>query len=224
MQSSRILPVFPSKLTLAALLLLAPAIGAGCGSTSTSRAEGTADTASTLREEYMGLHDEIGVTMRSLEGVASSGAVDLAEAYKDFASRLHKLESKGRRVTNASEGMQRYSRKYIESWQDQIAEVQNPEIRALAEERSTKASERFEAAQAELASAHEEYARFTGNLRDIAIVLEADLSQEGVVALEGVIGDAGRDAQSARADIERIAGMLEGITSALSMGPSPAAQ
>lgn len=223
MQTSRSLPLASaSKLILAALFVVAPALVVGCSSTSSSRAEGTADTASTLREEYLGLHDEIGVTMRSLDGVTSAGAVDLSGAYKSFASRLKRLQSRGRRVANASEGMQRNSRKYIESWQARITEVQNPEIRALAEQRSSDARDRFETTKTELSRVQEDYARFTGNLQDIAIVLEADLSQAGVEALQGVIQTANSDADSARADIEKIVELLDGITSALSSGPEAA--
>ncbi len=225
MQSSRTpSPLSASKLILAAALLAAPAIVVGCGSTSTSRAEGTAGTASTLREEYQGLHAEIAVTIRSLDGVTTASAVDLGGAYKGFAARLKQLEAKGRRVDRASEDMQRNSKKYIESWQARIAEVQNPEIRALAEKRSTDARERFEATKVELSRVHEDYARFTGNLQDIAIVLEADLSRAGVGALGGVIQTASRDADSARTDILKIVEMLDGITSALSRGPSDTAQ
>jgi hypothetical protein len=210
-----------AKIALPVCLALPLVVLSGCSTTSSSRAEGAAVTALALSAEYQTLGGEIAVSVQLLDEVTAASAFERSKAYDRFHSQLKQLEAHGQRVSRASANMQKRSHVYTEAWQAQIDEVQNPKIRAVAEQRSAKVREQFESVREELNEVQETYSEFERNLLDISIVLEADLSGPGVQLLETVIETASDDSVTAREEIQHVVGQLDWISNALAKPVAP---
>lgn len=200
------------------VLSITTALQLGCATTGSQRSEKAHTSAEELHQEYGTLMKQIEDTVYALDGVVAAGDVGLKTAYDRYVAEFRELESQTKVVIKHSEHLRKNTKAYLVAWKEQMAAVQNPEIRKHTEQRLARAEEQMREAGDELTRLSEDYQTFLGTLTEINIVLDNDLNPAGVKALSDIINQVQRDAKPIVLDIDTIMQALAGISQALSTG------
>ncbi len=187
-----------------------------CESTGTGRSAATSGSAQNLSEQFTKLDSQIDATLAALVEVPKHKDGDLKKHFDLFMAEMYRLDTQGKNVVAAADDLNKNSKKYIEGWQSQMADVESSDLKEQGEARIAEASAKLDDAKDELERIEADFQKFYGRLNEIKIILENDLNAAGVSGLETAISTAGEAAAPVKEDIKEILAGLEKVSSALS--------
>src|SRR5215475_10661041 len=121
---------------IVAVALGAALVLSGCGTTKGyKQADKTGEGIASFREEITKGKVAIDATMKSLSDVAATANTDPRKAFDKFSKDVAKLESTANDVRKRAQSMREQGQAYFKQWEGELAQVNSPEIRALAEKR-----------------------------------------------------------------------------------------
>ncbi len=173
--------------TLNKALALLAAIGVGCllvgcKTANYKQADKTGEGIATFRSEILNGKKAIDQTVAALDQVAASAATDPRKAYEQYTKSVANLESTANKVRKRSEDMQAQGKAYFAQWEQQLAEVKNPEIQQLATQRKAKLNETFENIKNVAEPLKAKFEPWMSDLKDLQTYLGNDLTVSGVDA------------------------------------------
>lgn len=192
----RALPMYFAAAALAAVLT------AGCASTPVERQQATVNSLMELHDAMVATQQQIEQTLAALIALMQAPADQVAPAFTRYASAANAMSAQAGRI-EAEAGRLRVRRDaWLEGWNASYAEVRDPQLRKLSDERREQVLTRFETIEGSLAAARDSLTPFVQDLQDIKEVAANDLSPLGLQALErtAVVRNAtdhGRDAANA---------------------------
>ncbi|MCI0745120.1 MAG: DUF2959 family protein [Verrucomicrobia subdivision 3 bacterium] len=151
-----------------------------------------------LKNQLSSLQGHISTTLASLDRLKAAGrdGAALDKAYGDFAERFKALDGQVETIRRNAVVVKARAKDHHEHWQTEISGVQNPKIREKAQERFAEAREEFDKIIATAEETKQQLVPFLADLKDIAIYLEADLSQDAVKSLSNTIWKLGNKSKS----------------------------
>ena len=127
------------------LLTLAAVAGfAGCATSGYKQADKTGEGIADFRDAVVNGKKAIDDTMKSLDQVAVSATTDPRKAFEQYSKHVANLESAAVKARKSSQDVKDQGKAYFAQWEKQLAEVKNPDIRALAAERKAKLQAAFD--------------------------------------------------------------------------------
>lgn len=168
--------------SVAATVLLA-----GCGTTAGyKQADKTGQGIAEFREEIVKGKAAIDATMKSLSDVAASANTDPRKAFEKYSKDVANLDATADKVRKRGQEMKEQGQAYFKQWEKQMAEVSNPEIRALAEQRKAKLQETFESIRKYTEPLKAQFDPWMSDLKDLQKYLSNDLTIAGVEAAKSL--------------------------------------
>jgi len=151
-----------------------------------------------LKGQLTALQGGISAAVGALNQVKESAAdpAALKKAAAAFNDRFQALEGQVETVRNEAVVVKARAKEHYESWQKDLAAVQNTGIREKAQDRFTDSKEQFEKIIKKAQRAKEEAVPFVSDLKDITIFLSADLTEESVKSLSNTIWKLGNRSKS----------------------------
>jgi hypothetical protein len=181
------------------LLTLAAVAGfAGCATSGYKRADKTGEGIADFREAIVNGQKAIDATMKSLDAVAASAATDPRKAFEHYSKSVANLESAANDARKCSQNVKEQGKSYFAQWQKQLADVKNPDIRALAEQRKAKLQESFDSIKQIAEPLKAQFDPWMSDLKDLQKYLANDLTIAGVDAAKPLFAKTqagGRDVQ-----------------------------
>jgi hypothetical protein len=175
------------SISLAIATMAAAALFTGCGTTSGyKQADKTGAGIAEFRDDIVNGKKGIDATMKSLGDVAASANTDPRKAFERFSKDVANLESTAEKVRNRAKDMQQQGQDYFKQWEKQMAEVNNPEIRKLAEERKAKLQESFVTIRKYTEPLKAQFDPWMSDLKDLQKYLSNDLTVTGVDAAKSL--------------------------------------
>ena len=123
----------------------------------------TADAAAAIR-----------TTLQALDAVMASTNTPPQPAAERFADQVNRLEVDSIKVRARSQAMLARGDAYFEQWHHHLAHIQDPEIRAMAEQRHPQLQESFTRVKQLSAQTRDHFQPLKSDLRKIRGLLEAD--------------------------------------------------
>ncbi|HEX5222013.1 MAG TPA: DUF2959 family protein [Verrucomicrobiae bacterium] len=163
-------------LAITALLL------AGCASAGYKQAEKTGAGITEYREEIFKGKQAIDATMQSLAQISATANTDPRPAFHQYGKDVATLESASARIRKRSQELQAKGDLYFKQWQQEIATVQNPEIRKVSEEQKAKMQATFDSIQKHTDPLKAQMEPWLADLRDLRTYLNNDLTVSGIDA------------------------------------------
>lgn len=155
----------------------------GCGSTKGyKQADKTGAGIASFRDEIGKGKEAIDATMKGLSDIAASANTDPRKAFEQFSKAVSNLESTANKIKSRSESMKEKGNTYFTQWEQELAQVSNPEIRALAEQRKAKLRETFDNVKKYTEPLKAQFDPWMSNLKDLEKYLANDLTIAGVDA------------------------------------------
>ena len=170
----------------------------GCSSSGYQQADKTSDVIAEFRSEIIKGKNAIDATMISLSQVSETAATDPRKAFEQYSKDVAKLEASASRLRSISQEVKAQGKSYFASWEKQLAEVKNPEIRNLAMERKEKLQLNFDVIRQNVEPLKAKFDPWMSDLKDLQKYLGNDLTIADVNAAKGLKAktiNEGRDVQ-----------------------------
>jgi hypothetical protein len=101
---------------------------------------------------------------------------------------------------------------YFETWDMEIANIQDEEIRRRSQERRTEVSHLFDSASVKYDQVQNDLAPVIVYLRDIRKALSTDLTREGLAAVQPAANNAATQASTAQSALTQLATELDTLS------------
>ena len=153
--------------------------------------------------------------MASLDKVVTTAATDPRKAFKEFDKAVPRTDDAAKKAKKRAEDMRERGQAYFKEWERELAGVNNPEIRKLAEERKAKLQTTFDSIKGFMEPARDQFNTWLADLKDLQKYLSNDLTIAGVDAAKGLIGKAKTEGQGVQQSMDKVIAELNTIVATL---------
>lgn len=170
-----------------------------CASTQLDRQDASSSSMVELRESMVVTRAQITQTLSSLDALTAAEPDDLPAAYRQYSKDTDKIAEQTITMKDASAQMRRRGEEWMAGWQESQPDVNDPELKALSEQRRAETLTRLQNIERSLAEALQEFTPFVSNLQDVERVVGNELTPQSVsaVAETEVVQDATRRGKAA---------------------------
>ena len=174
-----------------AVAVLASVCLIGCGTTAGyKQADKTGQGIADFRQEITKAKQAVDDTVSALGQVAVTANTNPREAFQTFSKSLANLESAAERARKRADDMRAKGQAYFNQWQQEMAQVKNPDIRKLAEERKAKLQASFDNIKKYTEPLKTQFDAWMSDLKDLKTYLGNDLTVTGVDAAKSLFAKA----------------------------------
>jgi hypothetical protein len=209
MKQIKITPILVSAaLTLAAAQFLGPATASAAGY---KLADKTGASIAEFRDEVVNIKKEVDATMTALDKIVTTATTDPRKAYQDFDKSVPRIDDAAKKARKRAEDMKARGQAYFADWEKEMAAVNNPEIRKLAQERKAKLQAAFDSIRGFMEPARDQFNTWLSDLKDLQKYLNNDLTISGIDAAKDLIGKSKTEGQGVQQTMDKVIAELNTI-------------
>lgn len=168
-----------------------------------------------FRDEIINIKKEVDTTMVALDKIVTTAATDPRKAFKDFDKAVPEIDDAAKKAKKRATDIKERGQAYFAAWEKELAGVNNPEIRQLAEERKVKLQTAFSSIRTSMEPARDQFTSWLANLKDLQKYLSNDLTIGGIDAAKELIGKAKSEGQGVQQSMDKVIGELNTIVATL---------
>jgi uncharacterized phage infection (PIP) family protein YhgE len=190
------------------LIALAAALGifTGCSSSTGYQKGSRAGTAiNASADNITQTSSQIERTLVALDDLVNHPQPDMRRQFRTFTAEVNNLDSIARRVSTQAEDMKSRGAAYFDRWNQELATIQNEDIRSRSEARQKEVASRFQAIAANYEQAKANLQPFMSDLRDVQRFLATDLTPGGIAAVKKFATRANEEAVPLRKSLVTLA-------------------
>lgn len=207
----------PLRITsLAAALMAAAFLVAGCASQPYNQGNITAADIQTTADRLAALPGQIDQTLASLNDLVNNPQADLRPQYGQFAANLAQMESASKEIATARNAMGEKGKEFLAKWDEQLAQIQNPDIKARSQARRDDVAQRLQQIKTGYAQSCSAFKPFMADLKDVQKYLSVDLTTAGIAAIKDPVAKANRDAVPLNTSLTKTAADFKALGMAMS--------
>lgn len=197
----------------------------GCASSDGGRASvavKATDSMRAVRDDLARGDKQVDKALAAIDQLEADGA-DLTPAFSSYTLAVSDLEASGDRVADRIEAMRQNREAYIQKWQQELEQVDNPDVRAALAERKAKVAANYDQIRDNGVKLRDDYRAFLKTLQEVERALALDLNPEGVAAMKVPLATARKQGAelkksiaASRAEFDAILGRMTPGTAAKS--------
>lgn len=217
-------PIAWHALGLATLFIVmwsAPSFFSGYASAGPKNKQKAVASIEEFHKDLMKNLNQVTETLAALNHIAKTGEGDLYKPYKNFVKQLNRTADNSQSLRKHAKDMAVKGRQYFDTWEKELSNVINSDLRSKGEERRGELSKTFN----RIANLAEEfqttYQPFIIDLTDIKTAIGNDLTTTGVVSLNPYITKANNHAKIITKSLQELADEVDRLTNALSSRVGP---
>ena len=150
-------------------------------------ADKTGVSISEFRDEIVDVKNQVDATLASLDKVVAQATIDPRKAFKEFEKNVPRIDSAAARAKKRATEMREKGKEYFDQWERELAAVNDPEIRKLAEARKAKLQAAFAKIRVSMEPARDKFNPWLTDLKDLQKYLGNDLTIGGIDAAKDLI-------------------------------------
>ncbi len=204
---------FLTSVSLASLVLLS----GGCASNSynTKAADTSSSLEKTAQDVRLG-NGQIDAVLFALSGLVNSPAADLKPQFNKFTSAVEKLEDLAADISKQATSMQASGADYFRTWDEELAKINNEDIRSRSTDRKNAVAARFERVRVTYVQTKSAFIPFLSDLKDIRTALATDLTAGGLASVKTVANHAGDNVPPLRESLSNLESEFKSLGVSLS--------
>ena len=203
--------------SLAASAAVAALLVAGCASTAGyNQGNITAAKIQSTSDQIAALSGQLDKTLASLNGLVSQPQADLRPQYKEFAANVAAVQSTAKNIAAARTKIAADQTEYFAKWDQDIVQIQNPDIKALSQKRRDEVARNLTAIKTSYAQTDMAFKPFMADISDVQKSLSADLTPGGIAAIKGPVAKVGQDAGPLKASLANLAADFKTLGASMS--------
>lgn len=204
---------FPSVLASA---LLAVAVTPFCtvppvAAAGYKHADRTGASIAEFRDEILKVKKEVDATVAALDKVIATATVDPRKAFKEFDKAVPRLDDAAQKAKKRAEDMREKGQAYFKTWEEELAKVNDPDIRKLAEERRAKLQASFGSIKTFMEPARDQFNAWLAHLKDLQKYLANDLTIAGIDAAKDLIGKGKSEGRAVQGTLDNVIAELNTV-------------
>jgi len=205
-------------LLLTCLSAVALAVGfvTGCASDNYQKGAGTASALNHSSELIAKGSSQIDDSLAALNDLVSSPQTNLTEQFNAYTTSVDNLDATAKDVAAKNEAMQAQGAAYFEGWDNEIATMQNEDIRNRSEARRNEVAARFAKISQQYADARAAFQPFMSDLHDVQKSLSTDLTSGGLAAIKDTAAKSTKDAVPLKETLARLSDQFRDLGKAMS--------
>ena len=205
-------------LLLTCLSAVALAVGfvTGCASDNYQKGAGTASALNHSSELIAKGSSQIDDSLAALNDLVSNPQPDLTIQFNAYALAVDNLDATAKDVAAKNQAMQAQGAAYFEGWDNEIATMQNEDIRSRSEVRRNEVAKRFAAISQQYADARTAFQPFMSDLHDVQKSLSTDLTSGGLASIKDTAAKSTRDAVPLKETLTRLSEQFKDLSKAMS--------
>jgi chromosome segregation ATPase len=192
---------------------------AGCasGSGRTEPSETAISSMKETREELGRAQGLVEKTQQALTQLAAAQG-DVRPPYQAFTKAVADLQSSADRARKDAEAMQARGREYLASWEKEMAQVSDPQIRSSAAERQAAVRATYREIADTTRDTRASYDAYMKKLQEIQKALANDLTPGGVNTVRPAIQAALADGEALKQQFAVLSGHIDGVYAGMAGG------
>ncbi len=168
---------------------------------------------------------QLDATVAALHDLVDHPAPDLTTQRSAYEKSLSALEATANDVSATSAEMQAKGQAYFAQWDQQVATIQNEDIREQSTDRRKTIEASFTKVRKEYDESRGSFDAVLSDLRDIRTALRADLTLNGIDALKSTVKKVDKNANKTKDSLKDLSEQFRELGVDLSRsGPPPAAK
>jgi hypothetical protein len=190
-----------TALGLASLLLLTASSASAAGY---KLADKVGRDIADFRDEIVDVKKSVDTTLAALDKIVAQATVDPRKAFKEFDKSIPEIDSAAKKARKRADDMRERGKEYFDKWEKDLASVNDPEIRKLAEERKAKLQATFAKIKTSLEPARDQFTAWLANLKDLQKYLSQDLTISGIDAAKDLIAKSKTDGTALQQTLDKV--------------------
>lgn len=159
---------------------------AGCASTAGfNQGNITAAKIQSTSDQIAALPGQLDKTLASLNNLVSQPQADLRPQYKEFTANVAAVQSAAKDIATARTKIAADQTEFFAKWDQEIAQIQNQDIKALSQKRRDEVARNLTAIKTSYAQTDMAFKPFMADLSDVQKYLSVDLTPGGIAAIKG---------------------------------------
>jgi len=188
----------------------------GCGTASGyKQADKTGESIAQFRTEITAGKLAVDDTVKSLGQVAVAADTNPRPAFEQFSKSLANLESKAAAVKKRAADMRAAGQTYFANWEKELANLKNPEIKAMATQQRAKLQATFDSIQKVAGPLKEQFDPWLSDLKDLHQYLSNDLSISGVDAAKPIFAKTQAEGFEVQKSMDALVAELNSVAATL---------
>jgi hypothetical protein len=147
--------------------------------------------------------------------LSADGAIN--PAFERYAKNVEEMERVGEELEQHADALRTQGFDYFAEWREQTAEVTNPEVAKISDERHEETRAAFTELARSSANVKRTLQTYISDLRDIETYLSNDLTPAGVKAIQPVAEQAQKDGEALQKAIEPMINALNKARSTMNL-------
>ena len=206
-----------------AMTCVGVAMIAGCSSSNSTGSTKAVGSLVNTRDELADSRKQVAETQSALDALQVPDT-DLKMAFATFRREVKESEASATKVRNRAIDMNKRAAEYQKTWQQETAELNNPDLRASAQARAAKVRARYDVLVAKAADARGAYEPWITGLKDIEKYLRNDLTAAGIRNAEPGFRKSKVEGQKLAQKMDALATELDNVAASISPTPVPPAE
>jgi SMC interacting uncharacterized protein involved in chromosome segregation len=201
-------------------LVAALAFLAGCASSNYEKGAATSAGLKDSAERINAGKAKIDAALTSLNELVNNPQGDLVPKFNKYDQAVNDLESAAKNVSERVADMRENGNAYIKSWDEQLAQIKNEDIKSRSVQRKQEVMNKFLEIKKGYAEAQMNFKPFMAELKDIRTALSTDLTPNGVAAVKSTAEKANKDGEAVKASVDQLGAKFNelGVAMASSSG------
>jgi hypothetical protein len=204
------------KWTALAVTTVALAAGlTGCTTTGYQQADKTGASMAQFRQEITAAKLAVDDTVKSLGQVAVAADTNPRPAFEQFSKSLANLESTAAAAKKRAADMNAAGQAYFANWEKELANLNNPEIKAMATQQRAKLQATFDSIKKVAEPLKAQFDPWLSDLRDLRQYLSNDLTISGVDAAKPLFAKAQAEGFEVQKSMDALVAELNSVAATL---------
>jgi ABC-type transporter Mla subunit MlaD len=203
-------------LTLNIALVAMLAAVAGCVSKSYDKGAATSTALQQSADAVAQTSTKVNDLLAALNNLTFKSQGDLRNQYDAFVSAAKNLNEQTDRLDAKVIQMRNAAASFTESWSNQLAAIQSPELRQRSAERMNEIAAKLKDADASYEGVKNSFKPFMADIKDIQTYLGTDLTAGGLNTIKDIVSKTKVDAVPLRDSIKQLQGSFSNLGNTLS--------
>jgi len=186
------------------------------------KADKTGEGIADFGKEVLNAKIAVDNTLKALDQIAVTASSDPRAAFENYSKTVAKLESTANKARSRAQDMREKGQAYFTQWEQQLAQVKDEKIRALAQERKAKLQAAFNKIRETTEPLKAQFDPWMSSLKDLQAYLGNDLTINGVDAAKDLFAKAKNDGLAVQKSIDQLVAELNTLTAAITPAKMPA--
>jgi len=195
------------------------AVSLGCATTGQQKASSAATSLQQTRKDIANCNGALDKAVASLADIAQRPQSDLKPQFDTFKASVVALDAQSKTVAASAQAMQARGEEYFKSWEQELAGINNPELRQISADRRAKLSDHYQKVTEGYEKAKAAFDPLMVQLSDVQKILGLDLTDNGVKMASGSAIEAKASAETVKKELNGVNAELDELSKLLSGTP-----